>query len=123
MSKIENYKREKNDHDYMIESAMKAMNDGKYSDRSRDKHGLSIGDKWHDKGESMGYLTGYSGFYGSSGCTYQCTARLAHYLRRVINQKMKELVTEAILLSEKDVEKARNLAEDEARSVLLETKR
>jgi hypothetical protein len=122
MSKIENYKKEKNDHLSMIEQAYKAMNEGKFKDNQRDKFGLSIGGKWHEQGESMGYLTGHSGFYGSSGCTYQCSSRLARYLKIVINKKMKELVDEAIILSQKDVEDIRLIAEDEAKSVLLETK-
>lgn len=121
MSKIENYKREKNEHSIMVENAYKAMNKGDYKSSSRDKYGLSIGGKWHDHGESMGYLTGHSGYYGSSGCTYECTNRLAQYLRIVINKKMEELVEEAIKLSEKDVEQKRKEAEQEAKSVLNET--
>jgi hypothetical protein len=119
MTKIEEYKKELNDHNYMRDSAYKAMNIGEFKDSSRDKHSLSISNgKWHESGESMGYLIGYSGFYGSSGCTYQCTPRLAEILKKVINRNMEKLVEEAILIPESMVEDKRLAAESEARSVL-----
>lgn len=121
MSKIESYKREKQEHNSMVEDAYVAQNKGIHKDSRRDKYGLSIGSKWHDRGEHMGYLTGHSGYYGSSGCTYRCSERMAKYLRIVINKRMGELIDEAISLSEADVEKVRLLAEEEAMSVLLET--
>lgn len=118
MSKIKEYKKEKNLHDQMKSSAYKAMNEGEYKRSDRDKFGLEIGSKWHDHGEDMGYLTGHSGFYGSSGCSYECTPRLANYLRIVINRNMKSLVDEALKLSEIDLEKIRISAENEAKEVL-----
>jgi hypothetical protein len=97
------------------------MNKGEYKRSDRDKYGLAIGGKWHDSGEPMGHLTGHSGFYGNSGCTYEATPRLAKYLKIVINKRMEELVEEAIKLSQSEVEKTRVDAEEEAKSVLNET--
>lgn len=118
MSKIEEYKEEKNEHEYMVQGAYKSLNKGKYERSDRDKFGLSIGGQWHDYGEKMGYLTGHSGFYGNSGCTYEATPRLAKYLKIVINKRMADLVEDAILLSLRDVEKKRKDAESEAQAVL-----
>lgn len=120
MSKILEFKKEKNDHNSMIDQAYKAMNKGEFKRSDRDKFGLSLGSRWHDHGEPMGFLTGYSGFYGNSGCTYQCSPRLASYLQTVINKNMEKLVEEAIVLSQIDVEKKRLAAEEEAKSVLKE---
>lgn len=121
MTKIEIYKKENSEHSNMVEQAYTALNKGIYHDHRRDKHGLSIGGKWFERGENMGYLTGHSGYYGSSGCSYKCSPRLAKYLIKVINKRMEELVDEAIALSEIDVEKKRVDAQEEAKSVLLET--
>lgn len=118
MTKIEKYKKEKSDHGNMVHSAYTAMNEGSYKRSDRDKYGLAIGSRWHDRGESMGYLTGYSGYYGSSGCTYQCTERLAKYLIRAINKNMKSLVDQAVEMSLLEVEKHRKDAEEEAKAVL-----
>lgn len=121
MTKIEEFKKEKQDHEIMVSNAYTAMNEGAYKRQSRDKYGLRIGGKWHDHGEHMGYLTGHSGHYGDSGCTYRCDPRIAQYLKTVINARMKELVDAAIVLSEKDVEKKRLAAESEAKLVLEQT--
>lgn len=120
MTKIEIFKKEKSQHASMVDQAYKSQNLHQYKDSRRDKFGLSIGGKWHDHGEPMGYLTGHSGFYGSSGCSYECSPRLAEYLRIVINKEMEQLVEKAILLSEIEVEKTRLAAEAEAKMVLQE---
>lgn len=117
-TKIETFKAAQWDHSIMAEGAYKSLNEGKYKDSRRDKYDLSLGSRWHEHGENMGVLVGYSGFYGSSGCSYHATPRLAEYLQIVINKNMKQLVDEAIELSEKDVEALRLIAEKEAKEVL-----
>jgi hypothetical protein len=120
-SKLDKYTEQKQLHASMIEQAYKAQNIHQYQESRCDKYGLTIGGKWHDRGEHMGYLTGHRGYYGNSGCTYECTPRLAEYLLKVINERMQELVDEAIELSAKDLEKFRTAAQAEAEKVLLET--
>lgn len=119
MSTIENFKKEKNLHDSMVRHAHRSQNIKDAYDPRRVKFGLKISSyTWHDSGEVMGYLTGHSGYYGDSGCTYECDSRMRDYLVVVINQKMEELMELAITLSAQDVEKKRLLAVAEAQSVL-----
>lgn len=122
-NKLDKYLEQKNLHNSMVEAAYKAQNIRQYKRSDCDKYGLSIGSTWHDRGESMGVLTGYRGYYGDSGCSYQCTPRLAHYLTKVVNAKMQELVDEAIKLSEKDLATYQDAAQEEARRVLAETEK
>ena len=121
MSTIENFKKEKDLHDSMVRHAYRAQNIKDAYNPSRDKFGLCITPStWHDNGEVVGYLTGHSGYFGDSGCTYECDSRLRDYLFQVINLRMEELVEQAIGLSARDVEKKRLLAVVEAQSVLQE---
>lgn len=121
MSKIEEFKKEQWEHSQMSESLLKCQNLPPYRDSTRDKYGVEIGSKWHDHGQSMGFLTAYQGFYGSSGCSAYDTERMAKYVRIAINKLMPKIAEIAIAYSEADVEKKRIAAENEAKSVLSET--
>lgn len=121
MSKIEEFKKEKDEHDSMTAGLLKCQNLAPYQDNRRDKFGVAVGSKWHEHGEPMGYLTAYSGFYGSSSCSAYDSKRMAKYVQWAINKMMPQISKMAIALSEKDVEDKRLAAEDEAKSVLEQT--
>jgi hypothetical protein len=120
MSKIEDFKKEQWDHSRMSEALLKCQNLPPFKDSSRDKFGVSLGGKWHDHGQDMGFLTAYQGFYGSSSCSAYDSPRMAKYILMAINEMMPQLAKLAIEYSELDVEKKRVAAENEAKSVLKE---
>ena len=118
MSKIEDFKKEQDSHQQMESALLKCQNMPPYFRSDRDKHGVSLGGKWHDNGQDMGFLTAYQGFYGSSSCSAYDSPRMAKYILAAINARMPQLSELAILLSQQDVEKKRLAAEEEAKSVL-----
>ncbi len=118
MSKLDEYLSEKSKHFSMVNSIEKALNTGSARDERRDKHNLCLStSQWHDEGHKF-YLYGYSGFWGSSSCYYECPERFAQYFRKVINDMMPDIAKKVFELSELDVRIKLKEAEEQAKGIL-----
>jgi len=116
--KLENYIRLKSTHADMVKAFQIALNIEPMFKSQRDKYAIRIGDKWHNHGETMGFLTAYHGYYGDSNCSYIASPYMAEYVIRAINKMMPKISELAIELSKYDLEKARMDIEKLAKSVL-----
>jgi len=115
MNKIEEYKKVK-------ETANRVKSNYKYAfgldSPNNDKHHAEIrmGRIWDSDIEL--YLHARYGFYGSSSAYTAMDVITADYFVKALNNHVKEIFEEAVSLAEKDTEKARLAAEEEAKEVL-----
>lgn len=123
MSKIEEYKQIK-DQFISFKDNIKCCLGRDQEDN--DKHLAEITFVRMNDGDWQDIEFNFHAVYGYYGCSsaYSATSKtMGKYLAKAINKNIKYLLDDAVKLAEKDVEEKRQDAEDEARSVLKQTKK
>ena len=127
MSKIDDFQKAKRVVAQVRSNLMKATGRTLTGERDHDndKRHLSIrysGKHIDDFNAAVLYLGAHYGYYGSSSGYSAMDSNTAIYMVRAINEKIGTLADRAIELAEADAEKARKVAEEEARAVLTQVK-
>lgn len=122
MSKIDEYKKIKNIAQQVKTNYLGAH--GLDSDNN-DKHHVLASfwkcmDDWNDAAIVIHASYGY---YGSSSGYSAMDEKTAEYITKALNNNLSKIFKEAVELAEKDVEKARLAAKEEAEQVLGEVKK